>query len=108
MGKSARKRKNWSEPGIERISNFGWKTLKKLATWGKLATVMQAWIDNQNRVPNWLTLGRTVLIPKTEDLSSEKDYRPITYLNTSYKIFTGILAQHLSILSKMIYGIKAR
>ena len=36
-----------------------------------------------------------MLIPKTKDLSSEKDYRPITCFNTSYKIYSGILAQHV-------------
>ena len=54
---------------------------------------MQAWIGDPNKIQKCLTLGRMLLIPKTEDLSSEKDYRPITY--TSCKIFTGILAQHV-------------
>ena len=36
-----------------------------------------------------------MLIPKAEDLSSEKDYKPLTYLNILCKIFTGILAQHV-------------
>ena len=56
---------------------------------------MQVWIEDPKKVPKWLTLRRTVLIPKTEDLLSEKDYRPIAYLNTSYKIFTGIFAQYV-------------
>ena len=84
--KPIKKRKNWSAPGTDGISNFWWKTMR--LTWGKLAAIIQAWIEDPNKVPKWLTLGRTVLIPKTEDLSSEKDYRPITCRNTSYKIFT--------------------
>ena len=57
---------------------------------------MQGWIEDPNKVLKRLTLGRTTLIFKTEDLSSEKDYRPTTCLYyTSYKIFTGILAQHV-------------
>ena len=32
---------------------------------------------------------------KDGDLLNEKDYRPITCLNTSFKIFTGILGQHV-------------
>ena len=36
-----------------------------------------------------------MLIPKTEDLPSKKSCRPITCLNTSHKIFTGKLAQHV-------------
>ena len=93
LGKTIKKRKKWSAPGIHRISSFRWKALR--STWGKLATVMQAWIEDPNKVPKWLTPGRKVLIPKTEDLSSEKDYRSITCLNTSCKISTGMLAQHV-------------
>ena len=93
LGKTIRKRKNWSAPGIDGISNFWWKTLRSI--WGKLATAIQAWIEYSNKVPKWLTLGRTVLIPKTEDLSSEKDYRAIKCFNTSYKIFTGMLVQYV-------------
>ena len=88
-----RKRKNWSAPGVDGIPNFWWKNLK--ATWQPLCVVMQEWIDNNDTIPDWIALGRTVLIPKTKNLSSEKDYRPITCLNTSYKIFTGILAKYL-------------
>ena len=35
------------------------------------------------------------MLPKMKDLSSERDYRPITYLNTSYKIFTGVLGSYM-------------
>ena len=37
---------------------------------------------------------RLLLIPKPENSLSEKDYRLVTCLNTSYKIFTGILAHY--------------
>ena len=87
------KRKNWSAPGVDGIPNFWWKKLK--ATWKPLCLAMQGWIDNNNTIPDWIAVGRTVLIPKTTNLTSEKDYRPITCLNTSYKIFTGILAKYL-------------
>ena len=36
-----------------------------------------------------------MIIPKAEDLSSEKDYKPLTYLNILCKIFTGILEKHI-------------
>ena len=36
---------------------------------------MQAWIEDPNKVPKWPTLRKTVLISKTEDLSSEKNFR---------------------------------
>ena len=44
---------------------------------------------------DWLTEGRTVLLPKTEDSSNERNYRPITCLNTCYKIFTGMIGNFM-------------
>ena len=48
-------------------------------------------MERKGRIPEWLTLGRTVLLLKMKGLSSENDYRPITCLITSYKIFTGMI-----------------
>ena len=36
-----------------------------------------------------------MLLPKTKTLEDEKDYRPITCLNTSYKIMTGVVAKYM-------------
>ena len=36
-----------------------------------------------------------ILLPKAKDLSPEEECRPITCLNTSYKLFTGILAKFM-------------
>ena len=49
------------------------------------------WIEGPDEIPDWLTQGRTILLSKTEDLSNERNYRPITCLNTCYKIFTGMI-----------------
>ena len=35
------------------------------------------------------------MLLKAKDMSSEEKYRPITCLNTSYKLFTGILAKFM-------------
>ena len=43
---------------------------------------------------SWPT-GRTVQIPKTKDLSNEQKHRPITCLNTSYKIMTGLIGKYM-------------
>ena len=50
--------------------------------------------DNTN-IPTWWPTGRTVLLPKTKSLEDEKDYRPITCLNTSYKIMTGVVEKYM-------------
>ena len=87
-----KKRKNWSAPGIDAIQNFWWKKLK--GTWKSLVKSYNKWIDQPDSIPDWITQGRTVLLPKTESLSNERDYRPITCLNTCYKIFTGMMKEH--------------
>ena len=56
---------------------------------------MQTWIENSNKIPEWLTLGRTVLVPKAGDLSSKKHCRPITCLKTSNKNLTRTLEQYV-------------
>ena len=35
------------------------------------------------------------MLPKTIALDDVADYRPITCLNTIYKIFTGLIAEHM-------------
>ena len=88
-----KKRKNWSAPGIDGVQNFWWKKLT--STWRPLGNAMNCWVDRPELIPTWITHGRTVLIPKSEEFSDEKNYRPITCLNTSYKIFTGLLGKHM-------------
>ena len=43
----------------------------------------------------WWLSGRTVLLPKTENLNEQKNHCPITCLNTSYKILTGLVAKYM-------------
>ena len=53
------------------------------------------WIEHPEEIPTWITQGRTVLLPKSEDLSNERNYRPIICLNTCYKIFTGLVGNYM-------------
>ena len=46
-------------------------------------------------MPDWLIRGRTVLIPKAGSTGSPDQYRPITCLNTMYKLFTSVLTRIL-------------
>ena len=88
-----KKRKNWSAPGIDGIQNFWWKKLK--GAWKSIIRCFTRWREQPEVIPDWLTQGRTVLLPKTEDLSNERNYRPITCLNTCYKIFTGMIGKFM-------------
>ena len=51
--------------------------------------------DDNRLIPTWWPLGRTVLIPKSKDLSDEKNYHPSTCLNTSYKLLTGLVGKFM-------------
>ena len=42
-------------------------------------------------MPEWLTDGLTILLPKTEETKTTQNYRPITCLPTMYKVLTSIL-----------------
>ena len=46
-------------------------------------------------IPELSSSERTVLLPKTKNLSDKKNYRPITCLNTSYKILTSLVAKYM-------------
>ena len=93
MKKEVAKRKNWTAPGIDRIQNFWWK---KFETAQK--ALRKAFTDlcmDTAMIPEWWPSRRTVLLPKTKNLSDEKNGRPITCLNTSYKILTGLVAKYM-------------
>ena len=45
----------------------------------------------EQQTPDWLVRGRTVLIPKEGWVGGPDQFRPITCLNTSYKVLTGII-----------------
>ena len=78
---------------MDGIQIFWW--MKLISTWRPLTNALNCWIDRPELFPTWITHGRTVLIPKSEELSDEKKYQPITCLNTSYNIFTGLLGKHM-------------
>ena len=56
---------------------------------------MKDWVEDPKSLNKWLALGRTALIPKTLMLNMVEEFRPITCLNTIYKIFTGLLGQYV-------------
>ena len=93
LRKETSKRKNWTAPGVDGIQNFWWK--KFIPAQKALAKVFTMLHENSAIIPEWWPSGRTVLLPKTKNLGDEKNYRPITCLNISYKILTGLVAKHM-------------
>ena len=92
LRKESSKRKNWTAPGIDGIQNYWWKFTSAQKA---LAKSLMSLYQDTSRIPEWWPSGRTVLLPKTKNLSDEKNYRPITCLNTSYKILTGLVAKYM-------------
>ena len=88
-----RKRKNWAAPGIDGIQNYWRKTFQ---TAHKAVTrAFERMKNDYDMIPVCWPTRRTVEIPKTKDLSNEQKYRPITWLNTSYKIMTGLIGKYM-------------
>ena len=52
-------------------------------------------ICNPETCPDWLRIGITYLLPKTEDTKNSKNYRPITCLPTTYKMLTSIITERV-------------
>ena len=82
-----RKKRNWSAPGPDRIANYWWK--HAYVVHKEIAAIFIA-ISDAPEYPQWFPQGKTTLIPKPGEFSSENQ-RPITCLNTIYKWFTACL-----------------
>ena len=74
---------------MDGIQNFWWKRFRPAQK--ALKKAFEQIRDDNRLIPTWWPLGSTVLIPKSKDLSDEKNYHPITCLNTSYKLLTRLV-----------------
>ena len=93
LHQTVKKRKNWSAPGIDGVRKFWWKKFR--GVWSAILRCFNQWLEKPDEIPDSLTQGRTVLLPKNEDLSNERNHRPITCLNTCCKIFTGVIGNYM-------------
>ena len=84
LRKALKQAKSWSAPEPDGIHTFWWKALP--STKSALADVQRRVVSGDLSVPDWLTRGRTLLIPQKGDPKSVANYRPIAYLNTMYKL----------------------
>lgn len=79
----------WKASGPDGIHAFWWKKIPNAAK--KLCSLVVDWLRSGKAKTGWLTRGRTLLIPKKGDLSRPENYRPITCLNTCYKLLTSVI-----------------
>ena len=75
-------------PGPGRLANFWWKRAHSLHK--EVAIAFQAISRSDEEYPQWFSEGKTSLIPKPGNFSSDNQ-RPITCLNTIYKWYTSCL-----------------
>ena len=47
--------------------------------------------EQNDTLPEWLVTGRTVLLPKSNETTQAKNYRPIACQNITYKVFTRMI-----------------
>ena len=88
-----KKSSNWKTPGPDRVQNVWLKKIRTLLE--PLTACYNRIINGREEIPQWLTTGETVLIPKSEETQRPEKYRPITCLPTLYKVFTGVLAKRI-------------
>ena len=84
---------NWNSPGPDGLQNF-W--IKKFSTSHiPLLHAINDIVKGVTHIEAWLPIGRTYLLYKGNDSTKAKNYRPITCLNTMYKLLTSTLARHI-------------
>ena len=84
---------NFKATGTDKIPNYWIKQLAALHP--HLASAYNRILANTESPPDWFTTGITTLIPKSNDTHLPHKYRPICCLNTTYKLFTGLLADEV-------------
>ena len=86
--------KSWSAPGPDGIVNFWWKAFPEAGH--ALCLVTEEMLNAAIPFPDWLVMGRIILIPKKGETKDPGKYRPIACLNTQYKFAMAVLADSLA------------
>ena len=84
---------NWKSPGPDRLPNFGIKQFNNLHK--PMTEAYSEIIKDPKQTPDWLVEGATNLLPKKEEAWIPKNYRPIAYMPTTFKILTSVITDRL-------------
>ncbi|CAK1593328.1 unnamed protein product [Parnassius mnemosyne] len=93
-----KKSHSWKAPGSDRIHNYWYKKLTAIHP--LLHNHINNFIQKPDIMPRYITQGLTYMIPKDADHQNPAKYRPITCLQTIYKLLTAciteLLHQHIA------------
>ena len=93
-GSVVKKLRSWKAPGRDGICGFWWKNFHQASE--LLRQILWAVLEeDSDNIPTWFVKGRTVLIPKPGCQGRPEQYRPITCLNTAYKLLTAVMTEIL-------------
>ena len=84
---------SFKSPGIDKVPNFWIRKLSSLHP--TYVSCFNKMIDGEVETPDWLTQGRTTLLPKSTETHRPNKYRPICCLSTTYKLLTGLIADEI-------------
>ena len=88
-----KKSHKWRSPGVDKVPTFWLDTLQ--ATHKCMASNLNKIFENPKNISTWICKGHTFRIPKCEETTDSKNYRPITCLLTTYKLLTSIMAERV-------------
>ena len=87
VSKQSREIANWKAPGRNGVQGFWIKKLTSL--YEQTALQLSKILNGNERLPDWLTYGRTVLCQKDRTKGNAVDnYRPISCLPLMWKLLT--------------------
>lgn len=93
-----KKTHNWKAPGTDNIHNYWYK--KFTSMYPILHNHINKFLQSPETIPTYFMEGKTYLIPKNSQLDQPQNYRPITCLQTIYKITTACISdliyQHIT------------
>ena len=89
LKKAIAKLHNWKQPGVDKIHNYYYKYLT--TTHPHIIRIFNSIIVNPNVIQPEMCTGITYLKPKCQNPTTASQYRPITCLNTGYKLLTSCL-----------------
>ena len=85
---------NNKAPGRDLITHYWFKTFS--STTNHLEAIFKSFYQRKKKIPKWLAVTRTTLLPKNKETQFAKNYRPIACENNMFKIYTGILASFVN------------